>query len=403
MGFGNADAAIRSLERFREKLNAIAVAAHDAGEKIDLEKLKEFIRAALSAEEHFRMMKEFPLEIDKLFEAGLKTEEVLKRLIALQDSPVLRPSDQFQGHLPTVEEQMTALRGGVGPGQSAGSGAALQGSEGRAWGELMSPQDTLRQRGIQGQGQVNLQEANAFADVLDATVKRFEAGFPNAYFTAVVLAMEIPYLRIGARSVAEARLYIQSFADVFLPGFQRALSEPGLSQLERSLTGEAIRILQTGSVSGGGGGGALTVPRGIGAPAPSETPPRQTTATRGGIGGATSTTGIGTGATTQPGGLGASPATQQDVAGVHSAIVAQTREVEATRNATVEANRNLAEGFRSINGWQQRVENGYLRPTHEGVVEVRRNAALGARQTQDLAQALERLELSGALTSGTTQ
>jgi hypothetical protein len=58
--------------------------------------------------------------------------------------------------------------------------------------------------------------------------------------------------------------------------------------------------------------------------------------------------------------------------------------------------------FRESHGWRNRVENSYFRPLHHDVGELRRASALGVHSNQDLAQALERLQLSGVLNVGTT-
>jgi hypothetical protein len=344
----------------------------------------------------------------------------LKQLREIQNFPVIRPSDVFQSKewlaTQTPQARMNALLGvpagtPAGAGLSTGPTTTLPGRQGPAWGEAMSPQESLRQRGIVGAPTVNLQEANAFADALEATVKRFEAGFPNSYFTAVVLAMEIPYLRIGARSAAEARLYIQGFAPAFLPGFQQALTEPGLSPLERQLTGEAISILQTGSVTGGGGGGGAA--RRITAPAPAEQPPpRQVSAGISGGGGAVGTLGagagaVGAGAAAAVGGLAAAITglgatvtrhTEAQANRVLAGVSQQTAEIRSTVNAqsatlrtiqqnSVQANRELAEGFRQ------------LRPISENVTALRKAQESNVQANRELAMALGRFEFSGALSS----
>jgi hypothetical protein len=415
MGKRNPGKLIESLDAIGRKMDALRAGALTTEEAI--------AKAAKKADELREM---FPLDIDALFEPGMNPKETLDAIKKFQESdfgPNLQTKEWFASQTP--QEQMRRLREEEGPvsanlqpgeWRTAGGVSIAGGRPGIAWGELFTPEQTLAGRGIQGPA--NLVEANAFADALEGAVKRFEAGFPNSYFTAVVLAMEIPYLRIGARSVAQAKLYIQSFAPFFLPGFQKAVIDPNMSATARSLTQEAITILTTGQVSASGGGvigGALPrlrPPPPIERPTPSEAVDAGVNVPSGGT-----TAGISGGAT--PGG-GIALATRADVAalgaslsrsveqqttavrGISTAVTAQTREVQAARTAEVEANRRLVDQFNAIHAWNRRIEDGLLRPMQQNVTEIRRSTALGASMSRDLADALQRLQFSGALSPGST-
>jgi hypothetical protein len=382
---------IAALDQINRKMDALRAGALTTDEAI--------AKAAKDAKELREM---FPLDVDAVFKDGRSIRELLDDIKKLQQTDFggSKPSD-IQGtksqniprqrleDLPSVQDQMTALRGGVGPGMSTGSGWAAEGQQGRAWGEAGTPSQILEERGAFNQ--VNLSEANAFADQLEGAVRRFEAGFPNSYFTAVVLAMEIPYLRIGARSVQEAKQYIMSFGPAFLPGFQAALSSPSITPTLRSLTAEAISILQTGNVSASGGtslGGPA--PRIGGAPAFNRpTPAVQTT-------GGTGSAGIGPSA---GGPLGTGAAGNEGV-GIAAAVAA----------AGTRFSQSLDESTRRIlarldpNHFFQPLIDGQIRPMRREIGEVhQQTSGLGARIQGEISQGLERYALSGALTTGTTQ
>lgn len=281
----------------------------------------------------------------------------------------------------TPQEQMNALLGlptgtPAGSGMSAGPATALEGRAGQAWGETLSPEDALLARQLSGEIAANMQEANAFADQLEATARRFEAGFPNSYFTAVVLKMEIPYLRIGARSAAEARRYIMAFQPAFLPGFQASLQNPNMPPGLRALTQEAIQILLSGQVSGGAGavgGGALTISRPPRAAAPEQIPPFSTAeearVNAAGISGGAGATGAGLG--------GSAASTDQQVRGIAAAVSRVEEETRTARNERQEANRRLADQWNGLNGWTRRADEHFrgLRTAADNAVAANRRLA----------------------------
>lgn len=421
---------IGSLDAIGRRMDALRAGALTTEEAI--------AKAAAKATELREM---FPLDIDALFEPGMSPVEQLDALKKYQDTGFggPKPSD-IQGtqaqNIPkqtladlaamSPEAQMAALRGGVGPGMSTGPATAMEGYQWLPWGELGTPERTLLNRRELGVSPVNMQEANDFADKLEAAAKRFNAGFPNSYFTAIVLEMEIPYLRIGARSAAEAKNYIRGLGSSFLSGFIASLTSPTMPPDLRALTSEAISILQTGEVGAGGtslGGSASRTAGGLSLPG--QTAPRVPASA---VSGGSTTAGIGGGELATAGigaGLGATagaPATAGQVAGIQAAVREQVSEVRR-------ANQDLAAQWRAMQGWQQRVEANYLRPVQEGIVranrelaesfrwqrqaetnyfrplrrevsEMRQFAALGANQTRELSMALERFNLSGALSGG---
>lgn len=310
----------------------------------------------------------------------------------------VRPSDIFQRNLSqqTPDAQMRLLRGGhVDPATGLVVGGDVpniptttsEGRPGPPWGEFWTPEETLRTR---PGGAADLGSSNAFADRLQALADQIKDAFGEGSYFAAVMEMEIPFLRIGARSEAEANLFIQSFAPFFLPGLQRALMDPTISNAARNIIQEAINTVLTGT--GGPSAGALDIvgeeldvigepltPGGSLAPGPRGAPP--TTAARGGR---STAAGIG----------GALGRVSEQVAALGVTVERTAREQTRQVVGAVGTPQEVASAVRT--GLQPDLRN--LRS------DLRTDAELGrVAFGRELAQELERYSLSGVLTGTGTR
>lgn len=313
-----------------------------------------------------------------------------------------RQSDLYQGEewraANSPEAQAAALRGGAPPGFSAVPVTALPVSP-----AIYIPPDYsegARQRREQRAGGWNQAAADAVIAQLEALDARLTQVFGGPTYIGQIIQQEIRNIKAKVLSPDEALAFIRYVLSTMAAGLQQeALSD--VSAI-RNVANDLLRF--AGGAALPGGTGSLVVgPR----PAP---PP---------------TAEAGSGAATAAGRAGSTVlATRGDVAqlgatimrGVEqqtaaighqtstaarsiAAVAAQTRDAETARQ---EANRRLAEDFRAIHGWQTRIENGLLRPMAASVTEIRGFTSRGATVTRELADAMERLQLSGALSPGGT-
>jgi hypothetical protein len=386
---------IGSLDAIGRKMEALRAGALTADEAI--------ARAAKDAKE-LRAM--FPLDVDALFKKGMSPTEQLDALKKYQGwtperagpegpdkSRNVQDAAWFASQSP--EAQAARLRGGVGPGMSAGSGWAA-GAEGAVNVGIHIPADyseSARQRREQRAGGWNEAAAADIIRQLETLKARLEKVFDGPVYITLLIEQAIRNIQAKVVTPDEALAFMRYVLGTMSAGLQQeAMSD--VSSI-RNVANDLLRF--AGGAALPGGAGSLT-------PGPRPLPtPAEEAAQRAGT-----TGGIGTNAPATRGDVAALGATitrtvEQQTNVTHGVAVAVAAQANETRTAQQEANRRLAEEFRSIHGWQQRVETGYFRPMHEGITEVRRNAALGATQTRQLAAALERAQLSGALTSGTTQ
>jgi hypothetical protein len=388
---------IGALNEIASKMDALRAGALTADEA--------FAKAVKTAAE-FR--KQFPLAIDEIMEEGVKFEEMLERIKKLQgwrperggpEEPDRSRNIQDAAWLATQtpQERMNALLGlppgtPAGAGRSAGTGWAA-GAEGAVNQAIYIPADyseAARQRREQRAGGWNQAAADDVISKLQQLKARLEQVFGGPVYITLLIDQEIKNIQAKVLSPDEALAFMRYVLSTQAAGLQQEALSP-VSSI-RDVANDLLRFAGGGALPGAGSG-FQTHPTGQGRPT---TPAAAASAA------ATVTAGIGAAVASaihsEVTGLGVTVTrhTEAQATRVLAGVGLQTAEIRSTVNAqsaalrtiqqsSVQANRDLAEGFR------------LLRPISENVTALRKAQESNVQANRDLALALGRLEFSGAL------